>query len=146
MRNSLIIVQAYTLFIFILFTFFQDLILAPFVRPGDQAQVETLVNAKYMLYFISTYLFFDGFNICLAHAIRGAGDTKFPMWVMGICGGLFFALPCYIFYYLKVHWYSLWITMIVYIIILCFVFIVRYLGGKWTKMRVIEVSAIKEDI
>jgi MATE family multidrug resistance protein len=145
-RNSLIIVQAYTLFIFILFTFFQDLILAPFVRPGDQAQVETLVNAKYMLYFISTYLFFDGFNICLAHAIRGAGDTKFPMWVMGICGGLFFALPCYIFYYLKVHWYSLWITMIVYIIILCFVFIVRYLGGKWTKMRVIEVSAIKEDI
>jgi MATE family multidrug resistance protein len=144
-RNSLIIVQGYTLFIFILFTFFQDLILAPFVRPGDVAQVASLVNAKYMLYFIAAYLFFDGFNITLAHAIRGAGDTKFPMWVMGICGGLFFALPCYLFYYFKVHWCSLWITMVVYIIILCFVFIARYLGGKWTKMRVIEVSAIKED-
>ena len=145
-RNSLIIVQSYTLFIFILFTFFQDLVLSPFMRPGDAAQVETFTYAKQMLYFISAYLFFDGFHLSLAHAIRGAGDTKFPMWVMGICGGLFFALPCYLFYYFKVHWYSLWITLVVYIIILCFIFIFRYLGGKWTKMRVIEVDAIKEDI
>ena len=129
----------------LLFTVFQGVVLAPFTRAGDTGQLESLKISSYMLYFISAYLIADGFNVVYSNALRGAGDTKFPMWVMTGVGLLGFALPCVLLYFCGFPWWSLWIVFDCEILLLGVIFMLRYRGEKWTKMRVIEVSAIHDE-
>ena len=99
-----------------------------------------------MLYFISGYLLIDCINIVVSNALRGAGDTRFNMLAMTGVGIFLFAVPCLILYKLGAPWWGLWIALESEILLLCCLFVWRYLSGKWTKMRVIEVGAVKEDI
>ena len=140
-RNCIVIVEIYTLVMCALFVFCQPLMLGPFTRPGDAGQLEALRIAGIMLYFISAYLCFDGVNLTLSNALRGAGDTRFPMWVMSTVGILGFALPCLLLYMYKQPWWTLWIAFNTEILLLALIFGWRYRQGKWTKMRVIEVGA-----
>ena len=144
LRSCLSLAVGYTLLMVLLFSVFQDLVLAPFIRPGDAAQIETIQLSRYMLYFISGYLLIDSVNICVSNALRGAGDTRFNMIAMTGVGIFLFAVPCVILYKMGLPWWSLWVALDTEIILLSILFICRYLGGKWTKMRVIEVSAAKE--
>ena len=140
-RNCIVIVELYTLVMCALFVFCQDLMLGPFTRPGDALQLEALRIAGIMLYFISAYLCFDGVNLTLSNALRGAGDTRFPMWVMSTVGILGFALPCLLLFRFGRPWWTLWIAFNTEILLLALIFGWRYRQGKWTKMRVIEVGA-----
>ena len=144
-RNCIVIVELYTIAMVVLFTCFQPLMLAPFTRPGDAAQAESLRIAGTMLRLICVYLFFDGFNIVFSSALRGAGDTRFPMWVMSTVGVFGFAVPCFILFRCERPWWTLWIAFITEIVLLCMIFGWRYRQGKWTKMRVIEVGARRDD-
>lgn len=143
-RSCLDLVTFYNLLMILLFTVFQDLILAPFVRTGDAAQIETMRAASVMLLFIAGYLFFDGINITLGSSLRGAGDTKFAMYVTSAAGIGLFAVPCVLLYRLGFEWWTLWIVLDAYIIVLAVIFTLRYRQGKWTRMRVIEVAAAPE--
>ena len=144
-RNCIAIMEFYTLVMSALFIFCQPLMLGPFTRPGDPAQAETLRIASIMLYFISAYLCFDGVNLTLSNALRGAGDTRFPMWVMSTVGVLGFALPCLLLFLFDRPWWTLWIAFNTEILLLCLIFSWRYRQGKWTGMRVIELGANREE-
>ena len=143
-RNCLLLVCLYNVLMMLLFTVFQDLVLLPFVRPHDPGQVEALRISGIMLYFIAGYLLFDGFNLVLSNALRGAGDTQFTMYTMMVVGMTCFALPSVLLYKLGLPWWTLWISMIGDIILLAPVFALRYRLGKWTRMRVIELGAAQE--
>ena len=143
-HNCLAIAEIYALIMSALYIFCQPLMLGPFSRSGDVGQIETLRIASLMLYFLSAYLFFDGFNLVFSSALRGAGDTRFPMWVMSTVGIFGFALPCLLLYWHEQPWWTLWIAMTAEILLLCLVFSWRYRQGKWTKMRVIEVGANRD--
>ncbi len=142
LRNGMIIVMVYTLIMILLFTVFQRMVLAPFVRSGDPEQAEAIRMAGIMLCFISFYLLFDGVNITVSNALRGAGDTRFPMWTITVVGLLGFAAPCLLLYFMKQPWWSLWLALVAEVILLSVIFSLRYLGGKWTRMRVIEEAAV----
>ena len=144
MRSCLLLALGYTLLMVLLFSVFQDWVLAPFIRPGDAAQVRAIELSRCMLYFICAYLLIDCVNICVSNALRGAGDTRFNMYAMTGVGIFCFAVPCLILYKLGAPWWSLWIALNTEIALLCILFIWRYRTGKWTRMRVIEVSAVKE--
>ena len=145
LRSCLIIALGYTALMVLLFTEFQDLVLAPFIRPDDSGQLEAIRISRCMLYFISGYLLIDSVNIVVSNALRGAGDTRFIMYCMTAVGILVFAIPCLVFYKLGFPWWSLWILLVAEIIVLCTLSCIRYRCGKWTKMRVIEVSAARQD-
>ena len=134
----------YTLMMVMLFTVFQNIVLAPFARSGDPEQAETLKMAGYMLCFISFYLLFDGVSITVSNALRGAGDTRFPMWTITVVGLLCFAAPCLMLYFMKQPWWSLWLALDAEVILLSVIFTLRYRGGKWTRMRVIEAEAVTD--
>ena len=136
-KNSLFVGIVYSIIMILVFTLAQNLVLDPFRRIGDDLQIAAMKDAKIMLYFIAAYLLIDGFGIILSNAIRGAGDTSFCMWTMGICGILFFALPCFVLYKLGFSWIVLWINYDLYVVLLAAVFSLRYRTGKWTKMKVI---------
>ncbi len=144
-RNCLILATIYNAAVILLFTVGQDLVISPFVRKGDASQAASLEAASIMLYFICAYLFFDGINLVFSNALRGAGDTQFPMYAMVFCGIFLFGIPCVFLYLAKQSWWTLWCCLNLEILFLCILFTIRYRKGKWTKMRVIEVSAAPEE-
>ena len=94
-----------------------------------------------MLCFISLYLLFDGMAILYSSAIKAAGDTLFAMLAGMGMAVVFLAIPSLIFAKLGFSVWWIWGTIVVYIMICGVVFYVRYLGDKWTHMKVIENTA-----
>ena len=92
-----------------------------------------------LLRFVALFSIFDTMNIIFASAIKGAGDTRFVMFMIVslALGGL--VIPSYIaIIVLKMSIYSAWIIVTIYITLLGSCFLWRFLGGKWKSMRVIE--------
>lgn len=144
-RSARNLMLVYMSLMIVLFTCFSDIVLAPFERAGDMEQLEVMRLAKIMLYFIAAYLFGDGFALVYSNAIRGAGDTKFMMWLTGILCWGGFALPCIAFRLMGLPVWYLWGCLTIYVTIFGTSCYLRYRGGKWTRMSVIEPEALEED-
>ncbi len=92
-----------------------------------------------LLRFIAVYSIFDTMNIIFASAIKGAGDTRFVMFMIVAISSLVLVIPSYIAIVILKHGLMVaWVLVSAYTIILGFVFLLRFLGGKWKTMRVIE--------
>ena len=99
---------------------------------------EVVATTKTMLRYIACFLLFDGLFIVYNNAIKAAGDTLFAM----LCGTSLAltlqAAPAIVLGYYKCDVWLLWKILVVYIVIAGSVFYLRYRGGKWTRMKVIE--------
>jgi MATE family multidrug resistance protein len=130
-----------------LYSFTPMLFLAPFLTDGNAAEVLPIVAlATILLKFVAVYSVFDGVYIVFSAAVKGAGDTRFVMWVtMAVSVGVM-VIPVWA----GITWFGLglyaaWIFASTYIIILSVVFYFRFRGGKWKSMRVIEGSMPKAE-
>lgn len=137
-RNARTLMFVYMTAMIILFTCFSDLVLDPFVRRGDTAQIEVMALAKKMLWFIAAYLFGDGLMIIYSNAVRGAGDTKYIMYLTIIMSWGCFAIPCMIMRFMGLPVWYLWGCLSIYVLIFGTLCYARYRSGKWTRMKVIE--------
>lgn len=94
-----------------------------------------------LLRFVAAYSMFDMLNIVYGHAIKGAGDTRFVMWIsIGLSWPILVVptyLVCVVF---KGSVYTAWFFITAYVIVLGITFYLRFRGGKWKAMRVIEVA------
>ncbi|MBA7701315.1 hypothetical protein ES703_110050 [subsurface metagenome] len=87
---------------------------------------------------MAIYSLFDTMNIVFASAVKGAGDTRFVMFLIIAMSSVFLVIPSYLALVIfKVGIYGAWIILSLYIILLGFCFLFRFLGGKWKSMRVI---------
>ena len=91
-----------------------------------------------MLLFIAAYLFGDGMVLVYSNAVRGAGDTKYIMYLTMVMAWGFFAIPCIIMRIAGCSVWYLWGCISVYIVLFGWLCYRRYRSGKWTKMKVIE--------
>ncbi len=137
-RSARRIVYAYLAIMACSFVLWPDLYLQLFTRPADPGQAEALVMARRVMRYIAVFLVFDGTFILYASAIKGAGDTRFAMWVgTGIAWGLL-VTPTTLAYYAGADVWDLWRILVGYVMIAGLVFYLRYRGGAWRHMRVIE--------
>lgn len=117
-----------------------DIFVAPFAAKADpEGMAEIYHLAVILLRFVAIYSVFDTMNIIFASAIKGAGDTRFVMFMILIFSALILALPAYVA--IVVLNYGLmiaWTIGTLYIASLGWVFYLRFRGGKWKNMRVIE--------
>lgn len=92
-----------------------------------------------LLYFVAFYSIFDTMNIIFACALKGAGETRWVMITSGFLSWLTLIIPTY-FSSVVYNWglYVTWSFVTLYIMMLGIVFFLRFLGGKWESMRVIE--------
>lgn len=118
--------------------FFPDIVLTLFEREGDLAQVEVRRLAADFLKYIAVFLLFDAMFIVYNNAIKGAGDTRWAMNMGIVIAWATFALPSIGIYYAGGTVYQMWAVLVVYVIIAGLIFYLRYRGGKWQKMKVIE--------
>jgi len=96
--------------------------------------------SKILLLFVAFYSFFDSFNVIFCSAIRGAGDTRFIMWVSVLSSIFVVIIPSYITCVIYMgNVFLAWSFFTFYVIFVGVVFLGRYRSGKWKEMRVIEV-------
>jgi len=110
----------------------------PRQNPNVMKEVREL--AVVLLRFVAFYSFFDAVNLIFSSAIRGAGDTRFVMKVAVICSLFIVVIPsflCCVVYRGSI--YVAWGFFTLYIMTMAVIFFLRYRGGKWKGMRVIEM-------
>lgn len=140
-RSARILIMTYMAMMCFLFEIRPDILVSVFA-PGGSMNGATRGLAIDFLRFAGVFCLFDGFFILYGNATRGAGDTKFSMYVMGFCGWGLFAIPCLAAFLLDANQYVLWCILSFYALAAASIFYWRYRQGKWTRMKVIEETGI----
>jgi len=121
---------------------FPNLFMLPFEARASAQQMEAMRPiAKTLLYFVSIYCIFDTGNIIFSAALKGAGDTKFVMYVSLVLNWLIMVIPSWLaitFLRGRTALYGAWAALTAYVCALAILFFLRFLAGKWKSMRVIE--------
>jgi MATE family multidrug resistance protein len=100
-----------------------------------------------LLRYVAVYAFFDAMIIVFSSAIRGAGDTRFGLWLTLVAAWLVMVVPTWIA--IRTDQLTLhvgWLACTGFIVTLGIGFLVRFLGGKWQSMTVIEPDLVAESV
>jgi len=122
------------------YVLFPRIYLLPFAAQADPGQFMLIQRMTIiLLYFVAFYSIFDTLNIIFASALKGAGDTRWVMITSVSLSWTILIIPTYLSS-VVFNWgfYVTWSFVTFYIMMLGMVFLVRFLGGKWESMRVIE--------
>ena len=121
---------------------FPDLFMLPFKAGASAGQMDAMKPiARTLLYFVSFYCIFDTGNIVFSAALKGAGDTKFVMYISIWLNWLIMVIPSWLavtFLHGTARLYVAWLALAGYVCALAILFLLRFLAGKWKTMRVIE--------
>jgi MATE family multidrug resistance protein len=123
-----------------------DLLTWSFAYGADAAQWEQLgPTVRTLLLFVAVYTLGDAVNVTVSYALRGAGDTRF---VAALAVGLAWpamVIPTWVAATRGWGVYGAWVFATVYIFALAVAFLLRFRGGKWRTMRVIEQDVTREN-
>ncbi len=107
-------------------------------KAGEWQQLEPTVHV--LLLFVAVYTVGDAVNVTVNFALRGAGDTRF---VAALAVGLAWpvmVIPTWLAAVRGWGVYGAWVFASAYIFALAVAFVIRFRGGKWRSMRVIEAK------
>ncbi len=114
--------------------------IAPFAAKADPAVFTEISSLSVILLrFVAVYSVFDTLSIIFSSALKGAGDTKFVMYMTVIIGWALMVIPTYIsIVVLDYGIMACWFFATLCVITLGVGFLLRFLNGKWKTMLVIE--------
>ncbi len=117
-----------------------QIFIQPYAAQADPEEFEAIKSLVIVLLrFVAVYSVFDSLNLIFASAIKGAGDTRYAMLLILFTSLTVLVIPAYIaLVWFHAGIYTGWTIASTYIIMLSVLFFVRFRGGKWKSMRVIE--------
>ncbi len=91
-----------------------------------------------LLLIAAAFQIFDAIGITSSGVLRGAGDTRFPLYAQIALAWLIFIPLVYVFGKI-LDWqvYGAWLAALVFITLLGLTLAARYASGKWKSMRVV---------
>ena len=121
-----------------------DIFVAPFMSKADPAAFSEIYPLSVILLrFVALYCIFDTLNIIFASALKGAGDTRFVMYMLAVVSLVVLVLPTYLaLVVFDGGLYAAWVIASLYVVVLGFAFFIRFRGGRWKSMRVIEKPVV----
>ncbi len=124
----------------VLYWFVPGIFIAPFGARANPAEFPAIAElVKVLLKFVAVYTLFDGILITVSGALKGAGDTRFPVVATLMLSWTVLLIPVYTFYRMGYRSIRLtWLFATIYIFMLGLVIMLRFLRGKWRTMKVIE--------
>jgi MATE family multidrug resistance protein len=140
-RTALALCVAYMGTISLMFVLTPRLFLQGFFAHGAEAGVglqgvEALTIE--LMRFVAAYNLFDAVVIIFVSVLRGAGDTRFVMAVSVCMASLLAGGTALAVLYLGADVYGAWWFITVWVWALALVYFLRYRGGRWKSMRVID--------
>ncbi len=130
----------YMLTIAVSYVIIPDIFIIPFISKTDPEGFNEIYRLIIVLLrFIAVYSLFDTMNIIFSSAIKGAGDTRFVMFMIMFLTPFVLVIPTYfaVIVFNRGLMFT-WVIASSYVICLGLGFFIRFLGGKWKSMRVIE--------
>lgn len=100
-------------------------------------------TAIYLLKFVAAYCLFDTVQIIYSSALKGAGDTRFILWITFFNSVGFVVIGCVGAFALPVEFQLTWWWAIItsWILSYAIVFYWRYRNEKWTEMTVVDIES-----
>lgn len=96
-----------------------------------------IVSGALILHLAMIFLVFDGMGVVAAGALRGAGDTRWPMAVTIVAGWGFFLPMAYAFGEIfHGGLFGAWIGATIYIFTLSTLLWTRFHRGRWKTLRI----------
>jgi MATE family multidrug resistance protein len=143
-RSSFVMTVAYMGIVAALFFAVPRFFLLPFAAASDPVSFGAIADLTVVLLrFVAVYTLFDACNIIFASAIKGAGDTRFVMWMLICMSTAVLVIPCWVaLTWFSATVYTCWAIGTLYIAALGVAFLLRYRQGKWESMRVIDIPII----
>jgi MATE family multidrug resistance protein len=129
----------YMLLFGLVYVLLPDWILAPYAaysRPDEFSEIHPIVVV--LLRFIAVYSLFDAMAIVFGSAIRGAGDTLFPLVFSLASGSLVMVVPTYIGYRQGAGVTLAWSACTAYVMVVGLGFFLRFRRGAWKSMRIVD--------
>ena len=135
------IALSYVFCLILLFVFFPVPLIKVFLSadlaPTDLKNI--LDMGIILLRFVAAYLFFDSINVIYMGVLKGAGDSRFIMWSMGVAAVFFLFIPVWVgVIYFGMGLYYAWTCITVYLLMLCLMIFTRFYKGKWQTIRMIQ--------
>ncbi len=134
------VVFFYLLALFFLFLLAPEWLINIF-RPRDYTAEDYAAVVRLgivLLRFVCAYIFFDALYMICIGVLKGAGDTLFISWSIGILSLSVMVLPLYIsIEFFDAGLYVSWSFVTLFIFSLFLVSFWRFRQGKWKSMRVI---------
>jgi MATE family multidrug resistance protein len=142
-KATLVIVAGYISFLILLYLLVPQPLLELF-RPRDISFQDFAViqgMGVVVLRFVAAYLLLDGLYMISTAVLKGAGDTKFIMWSVGLLSIFGMVVPLYVgMAVFSLGLYFAWSCMVLFLLLLASISFGRFRQGKWKSMRVIEPS------
>lgn len=135
------ILMCYTLLLDACLILFSEPIVALFINVEDVGgnYQELLSMSSILLKFVAVYILFDVFYMTFTAALKGAGDTRFLLLLISSATILLMLTPLIVgINYFGMGIYMAWGCVVVFIGTLALVTSLRFRGGKWEKMLVID--------
>ena len=125
-----------------IFVFAPWIVLTGFFAGPGEAQDETVrALAVVLLRFVAAYNFLDAALMIFVNAIKGAGDTRFVLWVSLIMATLLAVASWLAVEVLNLGLYGCWTLITLWVSSMGVIYMLRFMQGKWRSMRVIEPAA-----
>jgi MATE family multidrug resistance protein len=139
-RQTISILLTYTLLLGLLFLIVPKSILGIFFLDtgGSVANAQLLDQGVVVLRILALFIAFDAMYFTFIGTLKGAGDTRFIMWSIGLATLLVMVVPLTIIVEFT-PWglYACWINLTLYVLALFSLTLWRYRQGKWKQIRVI---------
>lgn len=139
-KSTIHIVWFYLLTLIFLFLFVPEWLINMF-RPRNHTAEDYISVVRLgiiLLRFVSVYIFFDALYMICIGVLKGAGDTRFISWSVGILSLSVMVFPLYIsIEFFDAGLYTSWSFVTLFIFSLFLVSFWRFRQGKWKNMRVI---------
>jgi len=143
-RATMVIAASYISVLVLLYVCVPQPLLELF-RPGDLSPADFAViksRGIVVLRFVAAYLLLDGIYMISTAVLKGAGDTKFILWSMGLISFFGMIVPIYIGIEIYgMGLYYAWGCTVFFLCQLAALTFWRFSQGKWKTMRVIEHGA-----
>lgn len=114
------------------FALFRETVMGLF--NSDPAVIAT---GSTLLLIAACFQVFDAIGITITGVLRGAGDTRFPMYAQLGAGWLIFVPLVFLFgRVFDMGVVGAWLGALVFVVLLGVLLILRFVGGKWKHMRI----------
>lgn len=136
-KNACKLGYSYAGAVSIAFFFFAPLFVGLFIPPSSPDAAAISAKTYPLMKLVSFFVLFDATYLIFGEAIRGAGDTKFFMFVMLLCAwGILIPGTWLIVYKLHGSVFAVWSWLTFYAALTAVVMLWRFLLGKWKHIRV----------